>query len=181
MDIEEIIRNRRTIHDFNREKVSEDKIHRAIQAANYAPCHRLSFPWRFISVTHLKRELIGDLYIEIKSKDSMTEEIKQKIKNKILNPSHLIIASQILAPNPIQKKEDYAACCCAIQNLTLCLAGDGIGSKWSTSNLITNKETYRILGLNPLEEEIIGFIYIGYGKTPPPINRPSIKSIYKYI
>ena len=83
---------------------------------------------------------------------------KKKIFQKILNPSHLIIASQVLSKNPKIKLEDYAACACSIQNLLLSLASENVASKWSTGKIMTEETTYNIVKINPLIEEIIGFI-----------------------
>ena len=35
--------------------------------------------------------------------------------------------------------------------------------------------------INNAEEEIIGFIYVGYGKTPLKIKRPKVESIFSNI
>ena len=180
MDLQKAIRSRRTIHSFNTRKVPEIFIERAIQAANHAPCHRLTFPWRFTDVDSKKRELLIELALRIKFKErTIDKEIEKKITAKILNPSHLLVASQINGKDPEQKLEDYAASACAIQNLMLSLAGDGVGSKWSTGKITNNKDTYNVLGIEFLEEEIIGFIWVGYGETPPKVKRPLITSIYR--
>ena len=97
----------------------------------------------------------------------------------MFNPSHLLVATQIRTDNQIQKLEDYAACACAIQNLSLSLVADYVGCKWSTGKITKEPNTYQILKINPSEEEIIGFIWIGYGAEPPVIKRPSINIIYR--
>ena len=182
MDAKEAIFNRRTIHFFENKKVSENIIRDSIEAANQAPCHRLTFPWRFYSVSLKKRMQILDLAIEIKSKKKQIDEnAKNMIKEKYLNPSHLLITSQILNNDFIIKKEDYAACSCAIQNLCISLASHGVFSKWSTGAITRNTKTYEIIDMNSHIEEIIGFIWIGYGKNLPKINRPLIDQIYKEI
>lgn len=33
-------------------------------------------------------------------------------------------------------REDYAACCCAVQNLCLSLHSQGLGTKWTTGELL---------------------------------------------
>ena len=63
----------------------------------------------------------------------------------------------------------------------LSLAGDGVGSKWSTGKLTTHESTYEIARIDPIEEEIIGFIWIGYGEIPAPIKRPKISDVLKHI
>tara|TARA_B100000378_G_scaffold270161_1_gene258967 strand:+ start:61 stop:609 length:549 start_codon:yes stop_codon:yes gene_type:complete len=182
MDAKKAIFNRRTIHFFENKKVSENIIKDSIEAANQAPCHRFTFPWRFYSVSLKKRKQILDLAIEIKSKKKQIDENAENIiKEKYLNPSHLLITSQILNKEPTIQKEDYAACSCAIQNLSISLASDGVFSKWSTGAITKNPKTYEIIGLNAKIEEIIGFIWIGYGKNLPKITRPLIDQIYKEI
>jgi len=79
------------------------------------------------------------------------------------------------------KKEDYAACSCAIQNLSLSLTSSGVFTKWSTGAITRNPEIYNISEIDSKKEEIIGFIWIGYGKELPKISRPLISQIYKKI
>ena len=180
MDLQQAIKTRRTIHCFNDKKVPDIFIERAIEAANQAPCHRLTFPWRFTKIQKRERKLLLQLLLEIKFGGRKIDAAKEEqVNSKILKPSHLIIASQISTTDIKSKLEDYAACSCAIQNLLLSLAGDGVGSKWSTGKLTTHESTYEIARIDPIEEEIIGFIWIGYGEIPSQVNRPDIKSIFR--
>ena len=154
----------------------------AINAANYAPCHKLTFPWRFYSISSSKRNEILKLAIDIKNSQTLLNENSKKlIRDKFLNPSHLIVSSQILNKDKLIQKEDYAACSCAIQNLAISLASNEVSIKWSTGEIIRSKEIYNILNIDSESQEIIGFIWVGYGKILPEIKRPLIKEIYKQI
>ena len=180
MEIGEAIKKRRTIHSFLKKRVPKDVIERSIYAANQAPCHRRTFPWRFTSLSHQKRELLYQLQLTLKFGDNQKDQFdSKKIKDKFFNPSHLIIASQVSTDIQDQKLEDYAACACAIQNLLLSLVADGVGSKWSTGKITKDAKTYQIAEINPNKEEIIGFIWIGYGIEPGSISRPLIKTIFR--
>ena len=97
------------------------------------------------------------------------------------NLPFLLISSQILNKDELIKKEDYAACACAIQNLAISLASSGVQIKWSSGEIIRSKGIYNILNIEPKFEEIVGFIWVGYGKILPEIKRPSINEIYKQI
>ena len=180
MEVDQAIKKRRTIHVFSKKIVPKEVIERAIFAANQAPCHRRTFPWRFTSLGINKRELLYQLQLSLKFG---IEEIDKynltKIRDKILNPSHLLIASQVCSDNQLQKREDYAACSCAIQNLSLSLVSDGVGYKWSTGKITTTPNTYQIAEIDPSEEEIIGFIWIGYGTKPQLITRPLLNTIFR--
>lgn len=180
MDLQEAIRKRRTIHSFNTNEVSDQIVQRAIEAANQAPCHRHTFPWRFTNVDPKQRECLFNLALELKSVDHLENaSTQQKLVEKMLNPSHLIVASQVCSTEPKTKIEDYAACACAIQNLLLSLVSDGVGSKWSTGEITTHKQTYGILEMDSKKEEIIAFLWIGYGVEPNEVKRPPITSIYR--
>ena len=180
MEIDEAIKKRRTFHIFSNRRVPREVIEKSIFAANQAPCHRRTFPWRFTSIGIKKRELLYQLQLTLKFADMKIDESSlKKIKDKMLNPSHLLIATQVCTDNQVQKLEDYAACACAIQNLSLSLVSDDVGCKWSTGKITKDPNTYKIAQINSSEEEIIGFIWIGYGTEPPLIKRPEISSIYR--
>ena len=180
MEIAEAIKKRRTIHIFSKKRVPREVIEKSIFAANQAPCHRRTFPWRFTSIGIKKRELLYQLQLTLKFGDMTIDESSlKKIRDKMLNPSHLLIATQVCTDNQVQKLEDYAACACAIQNLSLSLVADDVGCKWSTGKITKDPNTYQIAQINSNEEEIIGFIWIGYGSEPPLIKRPLISTIYR--
>ena len=180
MEIDQAIKKRRTIHIFSKKSVPSEVIEKSIVAANQAPCHRKTFPWRFTSIGMEKRELLYQLQLTLKFGDKPTDESSFKsVRDKMLNPSYLLIASQICTDNQVQKLEDYAACACAIQNMSLSLVADDVGCKWSTGKITTDPNTYQIAEINPSEEEIVGFIWIGYGTKPPLIKRPLISTIYR--
>ena len=180
MEIAEAIKKRRTIHIFSKKSVPTEVIQKSIVAANQAPCHRRTFPWRFTNIGIKKRELLYQLQLTLKFGDkSIDESSLKKIKEKMLNPSHLLIATQVCTDNQTQKLEDYAACACAIQNLSLSLVADDVGCKWSTGKITKDPNTYQIAQIDSSEEEIIGFIWIGYGTEPALIKRPLISTIYR--
>ena len=180
MEIDQAIKKRRTIHIFSKKRVPKEVIERSIFAANQAPCHRRTFPWRFTSLGINKRELLYQLQLSLKFGDTQIDEFTlNKVKEKIFNPSHLLIATQVCSDNQVQKLEDYAACACAIQNLSLSLVADGVGCKWSTGKITTDPNTYQISEIDPREEEIVGFLWIGYGSQPPIITRPLLNTIYR--
>ena len=180
MEIYEAIKKRRTYHIFSKKRVPSEVIERSIIAANQAPCHKRTYPWRFTNIGKKRRELLYELQITLKFVDKPADDsITKKIRDKMLNPSHLLIATQVSTDNQFQKLEDYAACACAIQNLSLSLVADDVGCKWSTGKITTDPNTYQIADINPINEEIIGFIWIGYGTEPPLIERPNLEAIYR--
>ena len=175
MNTKDAIRERRTIHNFNSLIVPDQIIENAIKAANYAPCHKLTFPWRFYLINNKLRSIILNQYL---INNNFTKEKQERLKKRFLTPSNLIIATQNLSVSLEIQKEDYAACSCAIQNLMLSLTSDGVGSKWGTGKIINDEDIHKLIGIASTKEIIIGFIWIGYGEKPSNIKRPPLDKIF---
>ena len=182
VDTHDTLLSRRTIHRYTSDPVDQDIIRRALEAAHHAPCHRLTFPWRFLLVGPQGRESIADLGVALKQeRTGLPPEAALAARTKLRAPDRLVVVCQAACSDPFQAKEDYAACACAIQNLTLSLAADGVGSKWSSGAITRHPETYRICGIDPSEFEIIGFIWAGHPKETPSVNRPPLEAVVREI
>ena len=133
MDTFQSIMERRTVHMWAPRNVPEDVVTKALEGAHMAPCHRLTWPWRFVRVGLSDRERLYELGVQLKAGDAEpSEELRQKVARKLKNPAHLIAAIQVVDPEPSVAKEDYAAIACAIQNMALVIHAEGYASKWGT-------------------------------------------------
>ena len=87
--IKEIISRRRTIHVFQETAVEDSYILEAIEAANYAPCHRRTFPWRFRKIKDKTRDAMIKILIEDKLKTAKSNNEKSKLlEQRYKKPSH---------------------------------------------------------------------------------------------
>ena len=174
------ITQRRTIHFFKSEKVPNSIIKNSLIAANSAPCHKSTYPWRFNIISHKTRKLLFEEYYKIKYENKTNYQKKIEIEKKYFNPSNLIVVSQIINEGKIRRKEDYAACSCAIQNLMVYLRSENIYTKWTTGKTTDSKKIYSIVSIDNQIEEIIGFVWIGYADKPNDIERPSVELFTRY-
>ncbi|MGB5345470.1 MAG: nitroreductase family protein, partial [Woeseia sp.] len=74
-------------------------------------------------------------------------------------------------------QEDYASCCCAIQNLMLYLSEAGVGSKWSTGAITRDARFYAALDIDPKQVFIVGLVFYGYPKITPQQKRLEVDDI----
>ena len=82
MKIADAIKKRRTLHNFSNKTVPKEVIERSIVAANQAPCHKRTFPWRFTSLGMNKRELLFELQLSLKFGEKSIDDFNyQKIKD----------------------------------------------------------------------------------------------------
>ena len=169
MDTFQAIMERRTAHFWTEEPVPETVVQRALKGAHMAPCHRYTWPWRFVRVGQHHREAIFELSVKLKAKGGqVTPRLRETITRKVKNPAHLVVVVQERNEDEFTSREDYAAVSCAVQNMALIVHAEGYASKWSTGGLTTHPETYEMLGVNESTEEIVGFIWIGMPENPSP-------------
>ena len=64
-------------------------------------------------------------------------------------------------------REDYAACCCAVQNLCLSLHADGLGTKWTSGGVNFDPRFRECAGI-PDDQYVVGTIWFGEAAGPPP-------------
>lgn len=66
MVLEEIIRGRRTIHDFKSDPIANDLIKEALRLSLVAPNHKLTFPWQYFWPKGQTRAQLADLAVKLK-------------------------------------------------------------------------------------------------------------------
>lgn len=173
---------RRTAHAYRDLPVDHRSMERALHAANHAPSHKLTFPWRFIRVGPQGRAATAQLAVRIKAEQRpLSEADARRVHDKTMAPPELVVACQIRNADPFRSREDYAACCCAIQNFFVSLAGEGISGKWSTGGITRDLRMYGLLGLDPGAFEVIGFLWAGVADPPAPIARPPLDAVVRSV
>jgi len=174
--IAERIRSRRTTKLFLKQAVSRDLVHDAIEVARWAPNHHLTEPWHFYLMGNemiaKSVELIRTIVAE--NKDEEIAAFKAKSAAEI--PGWLIITCQ-KSDDELLQLEDYASCCCAVQNLTLYLSEAGVACKWTTGLITRDQRFFDLLGMDPEKEFVVGLIWYGYPKILPTQNRKEVADI----
>lgn len=180
MNVHAAIHERRTIHSYRPGHIEDGVLERALEAAHQAPCHKRTFPWRFVVVGPKTREEMADIAVSLKSAGkTLPSEKVTAVQKKILDPAALVVVTQVRCEDEFRAREDYAACACAIQNMSLSLTADGVGSKWSTGGLTRDQGTYDLLGIDGSVDEIIGFIWVGIPAEIPVVKRPELASVVR--
>ena len=173
MDLYEAIFTRRTVHNYLPESVDSAALGRILDAAHMAPNHKLTWPWRFTVVGPKTREAL--LPIAFALKNATAPALQARIRAKLMNPGALVVVTQVRSDDAFRSQEDYAASCCAIQNLMLAARAEGLGSKWSTGALTQHPKLCALLGIDQDAEQVIGFVWVGVPKVVPSVERPSIE------
>ncbi len=174
MDINQLIRKRRTIHDYIAGKPVDDSVIKtAIETACWAPNHHLTEPWHFYLLQQETIKSVCELNRSMLISSKGEEAAEKKYARWMSIPGWLVVTC-IKSDDELKYTEDYAACCCAIQNLMLVLCEQGIGSKWSTGPVTRDERFYDLVWVDPEAEKIIGIVWYGYAaEVPKTIRKPA--------
>lgn len=165
----EAMLTRRTVQRFQSGPVPDEVIDRALQAATFAPNHKLTWPWRFVLVGPASRQRLADLKIAlVRANRQLSPEVEASTRAKLTTPDRLVVVVQRLADDPSRREEDYATCACAIQNLSLSVHADGFHAKWGTGAVTRHPDTYELLGVDGASERVVGFVFVGQAAAVPP-------------
>lgn len=175
-DFHELLLSRRTVNSFCADLPHgwKDALKRAIQAAIFAPNHKRTEPWRFHLLGPQTIRRVCELNAEIVSKKKGPEAGAKKLERWLAMPGWLVVScvrsgsedtGYMDDPGGIAR-EDYAACCCAVQNLCLSLHADGIGTKWTSGPVNFDPRFGEAIYL-PSNEYVVGTIWFGQAEKMP--------------
>ncbi len=180
--VRDVIFSRRTVHNYKPGAVDDAVLQAALEAAHMAPCHKLTWPWRFSVAGEKTRARIVELGLALKAKgEPVTDALRAKIQSKIGNPGALLIVRQVRCDDALRAKEDYAAIACALQNVMLTVSAAGYGSKWSTGSLSRHPDVLQLANIDPQREEVVGFLWIGVPAEILDVKRPDVASVVDYL
>ena len=180
MDVYEAIRTRRDTESFSDEAPPREVIERLLEAANWAPNHKLTQPWRFFVLTGAGRERMGEAVATWLADPGREggpgpEGAQRSARSKLKRAPVIVVIAQKATPDDAERDlEDYAACAAAIQNMLLVARAEGLAVHWSTGELAQYEGAKRFLGLEP-HDRIVSYLNVGYPGAPIPERKPRLE------
>ena len=177
MELINTIKSRRSImpNQYNDIPLSDEQINLILEAANWAPTHKKTEPWRFKVLKGKSKNSLGDFLAE-KYKDNSPKFSKfryDRIIEKTKKSSVVILICMQRDPlESIPEWEEIASVSMSVQNMWLMCTKLNIGSYWSSPKIIDSIDEFTALNKG---EKCLGLFYMGnYDKeintrTPGPI------------
>lgn len=170
MDAFELIKTRRSVFpaQFSDRAIKKSDIETILEAANWAPSHKKTEPWRFKIMQGATLERLGEHFSMTYSAITPVEKFSDFKKNKVAkNPTKaqvvIAICMQRDPKERVPEWEEIAATAMAVQNLWLMAHSLGIGGYWSSPSLKDYMTEFLDLGEG---EKCLGFFYLGYENEP---------------
>jgi len=182
------IKKRRTVRNFEPRSVSLDTLQTLIEAATWAPNHRSTEPWRFFVLEKgaKKRTEIADMVYEWTYSNVKNPNPKRRKTSAASARDEIMIAPAFIYVYSIPgrtdeiTKENYAATCCAIQNLQLASFSLGLGVGWSTGKPCLLPGLKTTLGAK-MSWQVVGALYIGYTSVQPKTHRIPVNKVTSWL
>lgn len=173
LDVLEAIRTRRSVGRVRPECPPRDVIEQLLEAATWAPNHRLTEPWRFFVLAGDARHAFGEVLgrIEAANSDPDSKDVEARIakaRAKPLRAPVIIVAAVVPVAAPkVVEFEEITAGAAAVQNLLLAAHAAGLAAIWRTGAPCYEPVVKEFFGL-PEHAHLLGFIYAGYPDGPLP-------------
>ncbi|MEM7679234.1 MAG: nitroreductase [Myxococcota bacterium] len=178
MDVFDAIRQRRSIKP---EFMKPDPVDRALleklfDAANWAPSHGLTEPWRFIVFQGDARRDLAEAICRTmaeQGQDTLPPDDPRRHKVARKTETAPVIAAIVCTPSTkpnIVEFEEIQSTAMAVQNLHLAARAVGLAGFWSSGKKAFHPRMAEFLGLEP-PARCLGFFYLGYPAVDWPEGR----------
>ncbi len=148
MSVYHAIYSRRSAWKFSDQPVDRMAIERMLDAAVWAPNHRLTEPWRFFvlekgSPVRLKA---AELAAEFQLGRTGDQRRADGAREKVLAPPVVMYVYGVPGPDEETTKENYASVCIAAHNISLAGAAEGLAVTWETGGATRHPGLKALLG-----------------------------------
>lgn len=185
MQFNQVVMSRRSVFKFTQQAVHFSDIEPLLQAAVMAPNHGLTQPWRFLWLGDVTKMALSEHYGHARALKKVVLDAPDFAEHKaaamarfMAIPAVLMVACRI-DEHPTVAEEDYAATCCAVQNLLLAATDSGLGAQWSTHPMIGDAAVLALLGLDAKRMRVVAMVYLGYPAVMPP--EPPRKAVHEFV
>jgi nitroreductase len=147
---------------FQDDPVPREVVQRMLDVAVWAPNHRLTEPWRFfvLEKDSPARRLVAQLAHDFALEHSNLPDRALATRHKVLDPPVVIYVYCIQGTNEEVSRENYAAVCCAVQNIALAGVAEGLAVTWETGGATRHPELKETLGAEP-DWALVAMLSIG--------------------
>lgn len=182
--VEKAIQERRSmfLQDLNGEAASDEAIHRMLEAANWAPTHGQTQPWRFMVFQRSSGQVDAFFKVQLDSSQALLDlgglskdeeaALKKFVKKQpskakdIAKCSHVIAISMKAQANPekiMPEWEEMAAVSCAVQNAHIVACQLGVACYWTSGGTEGPLKTDEVRELLQVEagDKCIGLLMVG--------------------
>lgn len=184
----EAIFGRRMTKELTGVEVPRSVLERMLDAAIWAPNHRLTNPWRFIVLAKGSpiRKQVAELAWQTTYDNVANPNPEQKknsadaSKSRVLDAPAMMYAYSVPGPDEETTQENYASVCCAVHNMALAAVAEGLVLDWSTGGISKLPGLAKMLGADE-DWAMVGALFIGEPVNLPNSRRDAVPSVVSWL
>lgn len=169
MELARAIETRQSVVKVKQDPVPREAVERILESAVHAPNHKITEPWRFHVFTGRGRGELAKARAEtarlMAAEEGEDEELAagriSRERKKAFRAPVVVAVISLAGRDEVETKENYAACCAAVQNMLLTAHSLGLGAIWRTGPVAYHENMRRFFGLGG-GDSIVGYLYIGH-------------------
>lgn len=158
------IKARRSVGTVRSEQPPRQAIEALLEAAVWAPNHRLTEPWRFFVIAGEARRAFGEAMAAGKvaaGGDGAETATAGMVAKALRAPVIIAVAVEPRLGPKIVELEEVTAGAAAVQNMLLAAHALGLAAIWRTGAAAYDPHVKRFFGLDE-DAYLLGFVYVGY-------------------
>lgn len=173
---------RRSAWKFSERPVDRMAIERMLDAAVWAPNHRLTEPWRFFVLEQDSpaREQAAKLAAEFQLERTGDRGRADAARRKVLEPPVVMYVYTVPGPDAETTKENYASVCIAAHNISLAGAAEGLAVTWETGGATRHPGLKDLLGADE-SWEMATMLLIGHPGEHPVSRRSPASALARWF
>lgn len=168
----EVIRGRRSIPKMRPDPVPRKLIEQLLDAAVWAPNHRLTEPWQFFVLEGESKRRYAEIRRDFRRSQlpnpdapEVRPALDQVYRSTIETPAIIAVTSHV-ADDPETREEDFWATFGAAYAFMIGAWSYGLGTYFRTGAIRDDPRLRALLAL-PENRRILGVLYIGYPEAVP--------------
>ena len=150
-----------------------DLVEQMLEAANWAPSHGKTEPWRFVVYSGTARRIIGDAFgaaFRLLNPAQPAGSAGEQAQRDRVGQAPVWIALGMRPDPKMPEWEELIAVGSAIQNMHLMAGALGLAAKWTSGAVARHDHVAAVVGFAP-ETHLLGFFYVGRPAVPWPEGR----------
>ena len=185
MDVYEAIYTRRDVRHFRSDPLSDDVLHRILDAAHHAGSVGFMQPWNFIVIRDVEtRRRVKSLFEQenARAAENYTRPRRDlykslKLEGILESPLNLCVTCDRSRGDPVLGRNtvidtDLYSTCCAVQNLWLAARAEGVGVGW-----LSILQPQALATLLRLPETVLPVAYLCLGYPQDVRERPMLEEV----
>ena len=171
-DLLAAIRHRRSfaLKELSPEPIDRGLVEHVLEAANWAPSHGKTEPWRFVVYSGDARRAVSDAFgaaFRLLNAGERANAAGEQAQRERVWQAPVWVALGMQPDPKMPEWEELIAFGSAVQNAQLAASALGLGSKWTSGAVAIHPHVAEVVGFAP-HTQLFGFLYIGAPAVPWP-------------